>query len=222
MEISSQNNNVIFTSTPIHRVNVINTKDGSFLPAIFSKLDQKEPEDAKAIKKISSSWLKFETYNFPKQIVKTSKNNLALLKSFFTGEVCDYRSFYALELLQKPNASKPLAKRIIGIMCIRESVENNRLCLALLNTKPKFIVQNDNRTIKGSGENLFAEAINLAKEKKFSSVIIDSYNDRFYLGTLRNAKIVDEELRESGLFIIPQKYFNKYLDYWKKKFALNF
>lgn len=206
---------------PIHSVHVINSQNNELIPAIFSKLDPQNFEDQAAIKEIASSWLKLDKFNLPKQIKKISTDNINIFYKFFKDLLDEDRKFYALELPQKPEKTKPLAKRIIGIMGIRESERNNRLCLSLLNTKPKFIVQHNQRRIKGVGENLFAEAINLADEKGYSSVIIDSHNDPFYWGTLKNAQVEDKELRQDGLFIIPQKYFEQYLKYWKAKFEVN-
>lgn len=221
MRISCQKDNTSFKSMPIHGVHVIDVQNKELIPAVFSKLDPQNFEDQEAIKEIASSWLKLDKFNLPKQIKKISTDNTRIFYKFFKDLLDEDRNFYTLELPQKSGKSKPLAKRIIGIMGIRESERNNRLCLSLLNTKPKFIFQHNQRQIKGVGENLFAEAINLAYEKGYFSVIIDSHNDPFYFGTLKNAQLEDQELRQDGLFVIPQKYFKKYLDYWKTKFDVN-
>lgn len=222
MRIFNQNNNLSFTSIPIHYINVRSVKNNALIPVVFSKLNQKDPLDQKAIKSISSFWTKSINFNFPSKIMETFLNKTNLFCKNFLAESLNNQFFYAVEIPKEPINSKPLAQRIIGLISVRENPTENRISLSTLTTNPEFIKQNDKRNFKGIGEVMIGELINFAQKKGCNSATITSYNDGFYLKTFENAGIeVNEGIRDGNLFTIPQKYFSKYLEYINKKYNFN-
>lgn len=203
MKISSQNNNINFTSTPIHKVNLINAKDGSFIPAVFSQLDPDNLLDISAIKQIQKNW------RGPSFLVDQFYND------FFHSK--NVEKYHAIELLN----NDPLEKRIIGLTESR--IDHSDYELSLLFVKPELTQKVGKRKIKNIGELLLGEIFNLAKKANASSLEFLSSNTGFYNKTFERAlpglyKPEDNDMVFS--FEIKRKTFDKYIDYWKKKFGI--
>lgn len=200
MKVLSLNNNVNFTSTPLHRVNLINAKDGSFIPAIFSKLNKEDAIDKEALEHIMDTW------------------NSSLAHDYYYNFRNNNHLFNAIELL----GSEKLEERIVGL------AESNSHNLFLLITKPKLSEKNKiNRQIKNIGEKLLGEIFSQSKNAKadyldFEALknAVDFYKKSFeragikYTSEIKEPKHINSEV----LFSINQDQFNKYINYIKKKF----
>ena len=155
MQISSQKNSPHFSSTPIHRVNLINAIDGSFIPAVFSKLNPRDDMDRAAIEEIRKTW---------------KGVSFSLMNSFtdgFTKDVQKTEQYNAIELIGEDK----LSKKIVGITkyfhdknpCALSS-ENKKLYLNVLITNPEASHGAPNRKVKNVGEVLFGEIVKYAKK----------------------------------------------------------
>lgn len=229
MKVSSQNNKVNFTSTPIHKVNLINVKDGSFIPAVFSQLNPNNQLDAKAIKYIQKTW------------EETPLLTDHLYDDFMS--VSNSEQYHVIELVNKA----PLEQRIVGLiksrishvekhnglelMCtgrindVKALLELNKpqCSLSLLIVKPEFAKKNMLRKIKDIGELLLGEIFNLAKNADASSFVFNAANTDFYNKTFSRAladNYIPHPSNTASHFNMKRDTFDKYLAYWKQKFGI--
>lgn len=218
MKVVSQNNNINFTSIPIHRVNIRNAKTNELVPAIFSKLNPAEEIDRAAINEIKKNWKEVDTLL------------MESLTDGFTQYAPKTEKYYSIEL----NNDKTLSKKIVGIakffqeknLCIN-STDNKKLYLNNLIISPELSYNSEHRNLKNVGEVLFGGIVKYTKKTKFDSLNFFSEADDFYFKTLEHAgiKIRDNEdifHLNSHEFTIDKKYFDQILNYWSKTFKINF
>lgn len=204
MKIPNQLNSMSFGSTPIHRVNVYSAVDNKLIPAVFSRLNQNNLQDIKALTQIKDSW---------KNVYFSLTSDLC--DSFLKKEPYEY---YAIELTN----NEPLDKKIIGLA----QLDIDRIPkLKILTTHPDFTIEkNPKRTIKGVGEVLFGETVNTVKKNGLGFLEFCSLNDAFYDKILKNAKIDPQNVhgKYSRNYVLVEKYFNGFLEYISNKYKINF
>lgn len=209
MKITNQNTNVNFTSTPLHKVNIVSAKDGKLIPAIFSELKPYgRNNDRTTIKEIAKTW----------------KSVPFLLTNIFSTNFCSKmdlgNNFYAVETL----GEEPLAKRIVGLMQTLTEKDTpplnlDKFDLELLIVKPDFAHTTKDRQFKNIGELLFGEAFNQAKKSNSDYIKFYSTEDDFYSKILKKATI--DSSNNEHRFTIDKPNFDKYIDYWKTKFKID-
>jgi len=205
-----QKNNVNFTSTPIHDVNLKRIADGANIPAVFTRLSIKNDEDLNAVTQIKNKWPKVH------QII-----------TCFCNEFCKPQTYdadyFAIEL---KNNTPFLSEKIVGLFkSIKiKNGDKERVYLSRIFSKPEHMRDNETRTIKGIGEVLLAETFNLAKKIKATCLDFHSDNDAFYFRTFEKAKIKIEPGEnfdpKNHDFHFSEKYFDQYIDYCKKEYSI--
>lgn len=215
MKINNQNN-ISFTSTPLHKVNIINSKTGELVPAVFSKLNPADKIDQKAIEEIKQNW------------IETPSHLMDLFADGFTKYAKKTEQYGAIELINE-NA---LSKKIVGITKFFQDkssfviTPDNTVYLNVLVTNPAFSSEHKNtREFKNIGEVLFGEVFRYAKKIKSDCINFLSDEDEFYFKTLEDAGINARDNEDmfylnSHEFTINSSYFDKYIDYWKNKFKI--
>ena len=215
MQISNQNNNVNFTSTPIHSVNLKKLTNGAedgFVKAVFSKLDPNDINDSLAIHELKATW--DVPYNLMDEFSR--EFNLSI-KS---------HEYNAIEMV----GEAPLYKRIVGLICSNSYSRNNEIISTgrVLITKPELSKKSDARSVKGVGEMLLGKAFYQAKLAKSKEFKFDSSATDFYEKTFADAKIRIIKgvnfFQEGGndRFVIGEKDFDKYINWCQQKYQTNF
>lgn len=198
--------NISFKSNPLAHVNIHNAKTGELVPAIFSELSYKNDIDIEGIEEIYAKW-------------DTPLSNL-LCSDFPKMHSNQY--FYAIEL---PN-NAPLSQKIIGLASTEQDFYSDSLSLSIIVTEPSLAQKgNSKRLFKNTGEVLFAMAVERAKKAVVSSLYWDSANNRFYNRILKKAGIPISDCRfneDKDAYILNNKYFDKYLDYIKTEYKIDF
>lgn len=216
MLISPRKNNINFTSTPIHYVNLKKLTNGvedGFVKAVFSKLNPSDKKDIDAIIQINQDW--DEEY----------------LVSEYCGDFIrnispDINQYHAIELLE----NKDLGDKIVGLVKYYfknyGNKENLHLSWLITNPKAKFISRDEKREIKGVGEILLGETFNKAKEHKALGLEFSYGNDSFYKKTFENAginiingKTFNPSDKE---FYVETEDFDKYINYCQNKYSTDF
>lgn len=207
--------NQSFKSIPIRHVNLVDANGGSFIPAVFSRLNPKDIKDIKAVDFIKNNW------DFDSSLLSTFHSN-------FYPHRFDSLQHYAIELIE----DKPLEEKIVGISHIShcrniDMPVFNKLKLSVLFTKPELNKQADDRKIKNIGEILFGQVINIAKNTDYEKITFTSLNDGFYLNILKKFGIdvsKDPEIFDSkeGSFCLRKKYYDSSLDYLQREFNIDF
>lgn len=213
MEISNQKNlqkSPYFKSTPICRVNVKNAKTGELIPAVFSKLNQKDPFDIDtvALEKINASWKSPEAAcictAFPKNY--------------------DNRNYYCIELPGK----KSLSRRIIALAETDTDTWTKTMDMRYIAVRPSLSKEGEirrKRPIKSIGEVFFGMIINQAKKQNANCLYFYSVNNDFYEKVLEKTKIYAANCHldnDQDDFWIRNNYFDKYLDYISNKYKIDF
>lgn len=213
MRISFTNDKTSFTSTPLHGVNVYNAKGRFLTSAVFSKLSPTDNKDIEALKYILENW-------------KGNPLLLGMFRDNFREIPNSLNEFHAIEL----PGMKNLGEKIVGLTMSypRKDFDNSKIFhLALIVVKPELRAEIKDRGIKNVGEVLLGEMFNLAKKMKASSLELFSQNHGFYVKTFKNACIDISEENEifspsDQKFSIDKTLFNKYIEYCKNKFSINF
>ena len=209
-----QKNNLSFTSVPIHKVSlqkVTKRAENSYANAVFSKLDPLDSGDVVALEKIKNVW------GHGSRLVTS-------IWESFTTEVAGQCQFNAIEL--KKNRS--LDEKIVGLVksIFLQDGDKKNLYLWSIITKPEFGNKNPNRTIKGVGECMLGEIFNSAKHSNANNVTFYSDNKGFFKKTFEDAeiKLVNGKnyTPRNGHFVINEKDFDKYINYCKEKYKINF
>lgn len=216
MRINSNKYKTSFTSTPLHCVNlkkIVTVADNSPILAVFSSLNPKSRGDRNALLQIKDTWRKSQLVrNFCTSFLENQSN---------------LHQFNAIELVNE----KPLGERIVGLIKTFPSYNNKEkgLYLATILTKPEFSAHNQGRTIKDIGEIMLGEIFNYAKKTQAHFIEFTSIDDNFYSRVFSKASVhaVEEDASHyceylSGEFFIPQGEFDKYLNYCKKQYGLDF
>lgn len=215
-----QRQNINFTSTPIHNVNlrkVTNGKEDGFISAVFSKLNLGDTEDKTALWHIQNTWDESEKKS--KAVANT------ICKHFLAKKQERQADYFCLELENKES----LGNRIIGLMELQPEKHDSKdvLYLSLLTTKPDFIHKKENRTIKGIGEILVGEAINQAKKGNHSRLDIWAEDKGFFARIFEKTKIDLEKIltrsnRDWDEYEIKREHFQQYLKECEKNYKTNF
>lgn len=213
MQILNQNNNIKFTSTPLYHVNlkrVGNNADG-FERAIISKLNPYDKIDDSAIKNIRNHLIHNEMYE-RQHCVGTD------FCEEFEDHFLDMANFNAIELIN----NEELSKKIIGLVSFYKNL-SGKMRLKLLFTMPNCQNANQKRKIKGIGEIALGNVFNQAKELNAKEITIDSSNSavKFYEKTFKKAGI-NPKLQKGQSFIIKNNDFEKYLNYIKNEYKIDF
>lgn len=209
MKVSSQNNTINFTSTPLHKVNLINAIDGSFIPAVFSRLNPNNPLDTKAIAQIKKDWAQ-------KSI---------LIDAFYSDFIHsnNIEKYHAIELVNNDS----LEKRIVGLTASQQ--KDSEYILKLLIVKPEFCKKNPKRQIKNIGEILLGEMFYQAEKSKANSLNFLSTNPKFY-NTIFSSSLKDSYVPHKTNIIpmikplsflrFTKEEIERHVNYWKKKFGI--
>jgi len=215
MQVSTQNNRVNFTSTPLHPVNLRKFTNGAqdgFVKAVFSKLDPNNLEDLAALKEIETN------ADSEKSAI------LRMLCGFFPYNCFQNDQYHCLELVGEGS----LAQRIVGLLNTTPGLGDKKAYVGkLIATVPRFKYGKDDRGIKGVGEVMLGETFNLAKKGGFERLSFDSTKNPFYDETFRTAKVNVQEREISGWdsarnIIIPKTEFDKYINYCEDKYKFKF
>lgn len=207
MQINNQNN-ISFTSTPIHRVNIRNAKTGELIPAIFSKLDRNSNIDRSAITIIHNSW----SCPTAKEIC------FYFLETHFPDD------FWAIELIRDKN----LSKKIVGLAQTNIEQCSKIFDLKYLSTKPSLSNKSkEKRVVKNIGEVLVGSIVNQAKHKDADYIHVASLIKAipFYEKIIKNASFKPENChltKMQRVFFIEKKDFNKYLNHLADEYKINF
>lgn len=209
MKIQKQNNNNInFTSIPVHAVNlkkVTNGIENDSVKAIFSRLDIDDPKDLDTLRQLKDTWddrdkLVHSMYKHFK--MKTPDND-----------------YFAIELPGKDD----LSERIVGLAHTLYSQTNKTYELRELITKPCLQYYTDERKIKGIGEALLGEVVKQAKGKNANNVNFVSLAKNFYNKSLERAKVNNFKLSENSFrYFISKENFDKYIQYCQDEYGDNF
>ena len=239
MKISNQNNNITFKHKKIGTVNLLKLKNGEktgIEKALISIFEDNNTEDAKIIGKLQELWTQY-CYKLPPRE--------ALLSKTLTEDICN--NFISLNVvnnldkkaLQAYSPSPPvkrvflaiekegedvLEKRVLGLMNItEEETIPKRLKLNFLVVNPLLISKNIKREIAGIGETLFTKIVQIAEKKGYRDISWSSENNSFYLDLLKKRKIDSDKVHVGGVsFVLPQRFFNSFLDYFDGKYKMNF
>lgn len=240
MNISYQKDNTHFTSTRLGTVNLYKVKHNKkvgFEQAFITMLDDKDASDADVVKKLKDLWIKNSDKKLQPQeahLVKMESrglcDNFAMCHNNFANESRlspfyepnQKRVFLAIE---QPGKS-PLEKRILGFAKIRDIANvSGKTELSFLVVNPLFLAGNKKRKLSGIGETLFAKTMQICKEGGFKSFCWGSDNNPYYFNIL-NKKHANIDLRQVfdgwSYFSIPQKIFDNFLNYFDKKYNMNF
>jgi len=208
MNIQSQNNNINFTSTPLHTVNMekINQKLQTGVDkVIISRLNPTDDIDRAAIAKIKNEW----------------EDKKDVLKDFcgsFERSYSQDETFFALEHAN----DNPLSERLIGVSNSHSVDEEHHLAYLFVN--PKLQKQN-------FGKILLTFVLSQVKKQNLEEFTVHSTNNPFYLKVFKQAKIIFNK-GESGYkknppplgtdFWVEREDCEKYLDHMKKKYGIEF
>lgn len=207
MQINNQNT-LSFTSIPIHKVNVRNSKTGELIPAVFSKLDRNSETDIKAMAIIHRNW----SCPTAKEIC------FYFLETHFPDD------FWAIELA----GDKNLSKKIVGLVQTNIEQGSKIFDLKYLSTKPSLSNKSkEKRIVKNIGEVLVGSIVNQAKHKDADYIHIASLIKAipFYEKIIKNAGIKPENChltKMQRVFFIEKKDFNKYLNHLADEYKINF
>lgn len=201
MKISSQNNNIHFTSIRICPVNLYKIKSGQkngFEKAFITMLDDKNIEDLKVVKKLQKLWLKnlsklelAESNLVKRETEGLCENFIKLNKSQTEKDV--FSKFYdpnhkRIFLAVEKAGKSPLESRIIGITKIRDHFENpDEVEGAFIVVNPLELIP-QKRTLSGIGETLFAKTIQIVRAGNYKNFVWKSDNDPFYFHILKRLK----------------------------------
>lgn len=180
MKILPQNNNINFTSRPIHRVKLPKVDGSGFVDAVFSRLDPNDALDIQAVKQITYRW------------TDTSMLLDILCDDFHArSQPLQNVQYYALETLGETS----LAERLVGISeIVLNKAKNNHFKLLYLVVKPEYIFRSSNKKIKNVGKVLLTSLINMAQRCNVKSFSFVSATNAFYDKVFRNAGIIIPEL----------------------------
>lgn len=169
MQTAIQQNNINFKSTPRHKMQLIRRNFFRQTPVgvVFSELNPCDEKDKEALGAIKFIWPRRDLYD---------------LQDLFYNDFVKrpYEQFYAMELDNRNS----LEQRIIGLMCLHEEK------LIMLRTSPDFAKENKYRKIKGIGEVLLGEAVNILRGNPQRQLRFCSTNDGFYLHVFDDAGMV--------------------------------
>jgi len=214
MQVSNRNNNVNFTSTPLHYVNLKNlAKDGGggFVKAVLTRLDPNDKADLAALKEAKKSWK-----------LKHCVGDQFLTE--FESQGMSF-GFNAVELVSE----EPLVKKIIGL--VSTSIDDfdgiSLFSLNTLFTKPSFSKAMRSRKISGVGEIMLGEAIfNAKKSNSFDMSFNSSMSAvKFYKTTFEDAGIELTSKKynpQSCDFRLFPEDFDKYINHVQKKYNMDF
>lgn len=187
-----------FKSTPVNIVHLKNAKN-SPVKAVFSEL---EKDDTKIVTNLVPLWGEKARYIDP------------ISYSFLGNKVDDPHRFFSLDLLE--GNLKNLSEKIVGIAKLK-FLPDSKLKIAAIQARPDCIYSDKStRNFKGIGENFLSEIFALSKKFNIKNVGLISTNDDFYNNTFFKAGINYHEF--DGFFQIPDKSFDKYINYVKNKY----
>lgn len=238
MKIYSQQNNISFTSTRIGEVNLFKIRHGKKVgmeKAYLTLLNDKDNIDANTVRLVQDLWVK-NSKKLPENDAHLVKmeikgicenflmfHNVHLGKNEFPSnyDLNQQRLFLVIESEGKPS----LEKRIIGFIKLRDIRENQgKMECSFLVVNPLQMAKYKKRKFGGIGESLFAKAIQIGLNGNFSNFSWKSDNNSYYSNILKNAAINLRDL-DSGngfYFSLPKKLFKSFLDYFDKKYNMNF
>lgn len=211
MQILSSKQKINFTSTPIHYVSP-RTVEGASQNAkmLFSRLDINSRTDVDAIKQIQE-----QTWKNDDNIKRT------ICRKFLGPNVSG--DFFALE----KQGEESLGERIVGLMNILKykDSESPVVNISYLVSKHNYLSNPKKRQVKGVGEILLGEAVNVAK--KFGARLkVFSTNDNFYLHCFENARMRLNESVMTGIygsdFTIMGYDLDRFLKYCSKKYKVDY
>jgi len=210
MKISKQNNNINFTSTPLHQIKIPDI-NGVLIKAFISKINPKDKLDLQAIKKIEKEWPpEFIKDEICEHFIRDSKKN-SILK------------YYCIEL----DKQGPLKDKIISLA---SSFTNHNFFnegkldyyLSLIKTKEDFDSLTTDRKIKNIGKIMLGKIFQDAKQENCLSLSFFAYKtSKLFYEKIFN-KIGISFYEKDGDFTIKRKEFDKYIKYVKKKFNIIF
>lgn len=204
MQIQNQKQNIQFTSTPIHYLDLIKMENGiekGIVKAAFSKLDlKKDKATMEALKKASSK----ENLHF-----QLCCNN-------FLNPNPAKEKYYAIELV----GNESLDKRILGLAECYQG-KNGQLEVSLLAAKSECMKNNPQRTFKNTGVALLSAIYKIAKKTKAVEVKIPSGNDKFYSNIYDNSCTKYYLDRVLHCFYVANNQFDNFISFCNKNFSLN-
>lgn len=238
MKILGQQNNISFTSTRIGEVNLFKIRHGKKVgmeKAYLTLFNDKDNIDANTVRLVQDLWVKNskKLSDHDAHLVKMETegicdnflmfHNVHLGKNEFSSnyDIYQQRLFLAIETEGK----LPLEKRIVGLIKLRDISDNKgKIEGSFLVVNPLQMAKYKKRKLGGIGENLFAKAIQIGLNGKFSNFSWKSDNNSYYSNILKNAAITLRDL-DSGngfYFSLPKKLFKSFLDYFDKKYRMGF
>lgn len=202
MQINYQDYKTNFSSRPIAKVKLLGN-NGKTRNAVFSKLIQNNIEDEQTVQKLKELWtdnVYMEAYQLWFNHHKNTQNPM---------------NFFCISV------NKPTAQNIVGVAATKK-LTDKVLELTLLLGKPNLNYNPANkRPIKGVGENLFAQILELAQKKRIKKVDVYVTNEDFFTKTLAKANLNYNRFTSpitSSNILIESRFFEPYIKYVHKKY----
>lgn len=197
---------ISFGEIPIYQINLKQkNKDGqySFIPACFSKINNKDKEDIVLMEKIGNYWSR-----------KPRETSYGItVSNNFLWAACD-NNFYIIE---KSDKSKNTYRKTTCIMETTpvDSEDKSMFRIFLLQSHPE-IARKQHPKIKGSGELALYGGVKEAKEHGFESVQLLSANNSFY----EHMGFTPMEKYRQNWYELPSSEFDKFLERIEKKYGM--
>lgn len=215
MQILNPQNNISFSAIPIGNVNRIPKVEKGIVngcvEGIISKLDSSDRLDLEAVSQIEKNW----------------QGHYEQLYWYFSGNFrnpAETDSFHSLEFVSDAS----LGKRIVGLIQHKLKNDKGNFEASLLLIKPDLIAEKKNRKFKSLGEILLGVPFQKAKEANVPAMELEfmDTNEAFYDKIFKKADVKAEKFVDSKTktknFLVKNEEFNKYIEYCKKNFGLNF
>lgn len=207
MKISNRNNQINFTSTPIHSLRLPRANGKGFVRGVLSELNPGDLTDRNAVRNISKTW-------------KKNSDLIKLIHDDFFGNTAGTK-YYAIELMG--NGTEKLDQRIIALSEAEIVPETNFSLLSYLVVKSGLTAKERGRTIKNIGEALFGGICNHIRSLRRDCLYFTSINNGFFATTFQKAGITEPRINPQLEFtqvFLPWDSMRKYINYWRKNFCL--
>lgn len=196
-----------FTAIPIRDVNLLDKKGNKTLKATIVELERSCDKDMFTLER-----------TLEKEPDNAFKGLLASILETLKNKNHEETKVFALTVPEGKDI------KILGCMNLTtiESNAKKRLYLNNLYVTDNFATRNDSRQVKGVGESLLAQAINLAKNIKANALAFQSIDDNFYIHSFNSANLENTKSPNFSVFHVHDTEYNKYLDYCGSKYESNF
>lgn len=205
MQINYQDYKTNFSSRLIAKVKLLGN-NGKTRNAVFSELIQNNIKDEQTVQKLKELWtdnFNMEAYQLWFNHDKNTQNPM----NFFCISVNNY--------------FKTKAQKIVGVAATKK-LTDKVLELTLLLGKPNLNYNPANkRPIKGIGENLFAQILELAQKEGIKKVDVYVANRDFFIKTLAKAGLNYNSFTypiNPFHILIESRFFEPYIKYVHKKY----